>query len=74
MKEQMTERIMAWTKAWIWEMGCIWRMLGICLLSGVYVEWGWRIGVDSASVVRVRCAWRKFKELPGILTRKEASL
>ena len=31
-------------------------------------------GVDSASVARVRCAWRKFKELSGILTRKEVPL
>ena len=31
-------------------------------------------GADSASVTRVRCAWRKFKELSGILTRKGVSL
>ena len=31
-------------------------------------------GVNSASVARVRCAWRKFKELSRILTRKEVSL
>ena len=30
-------------------------------------------GENSASVARVRCAWRKFKELSGILTRKEVS-
>mgnify|MGYP007071599789 CR=1 FL=1 len=31
-------------------------------------------GANSASVARVRCAWGKFKELSGILTRKEVSL
>ena len=31
-------------------------------------------GANSASVARARCAWRKFKELSGILTRKEVSL
>ena len=30
-------------------------------------------GAYSASVGRVHCAWRKFKELSGILTRKEVS-
>ena len=30
-------------------------------------------GADSASVARVRCAWRKFKELSGILTKKGVS-
>jgi len=29
---------------------------------------------DSASVARVRCAWKKFRELSGMLTRKEMSL
>ena len=27
-------------------------------------------GANSVSVARARCAWRKFKELSGILTRK----
>ena len=27
-------------------------------------------GVNSASVARVSCAWRKLKELSGMLTRK----
>ena len=31
-------------------------------------------GADSASVTRVRCAWNKFRELGGMLTRKEMSL
>ena len=31
-------------------------------------------GVNSISVVRACCAWRKFKELLGMLTRKEMSL
>ena len=31
-------------------------------------------GANSASIARVCCAWRKFKELSGILTRKEVSL
>ena len=31
-------------------------------------------GANPASVARVRCAWRTFKELSGILTRKEVSL
>ena len=31
-------------------------------------------GANSASMSRARCAWRKFKELSGILTRKEVSL
>ena len=31
-------------------------------------------GENSASVARVRCAWGKFRELSGILTRKEVSL
>ena len=31
-------------------------------------------GADSASVTRVRCAWKKFRELGGMLTRKEMSL
>lgn len=31
-------------------------------------------GANSASVSRVRCAWGKFRELSGILTRKEVSL
>jgi hypothetical protein len=31
-------------------------------------------GADSASVARVRSAWKKFRELGGMLTRKEMSL
>ena len=31
-------------------------------------------GADSATVARVRCAWKKFRELGGMLTRKEISL
>ena len=31
-------------------------------------------GADFASVAKVRCAWRKFKEMSGILTRKKLSL
>jgi hypothetical protein len=30
-------------------------------------------GVDSALVTRVRCAWNKFRELQGILTKKDVS-
>ena len=30
-------------------------------------------GANPASVARMRCAWRKFKELSGILTMKEVS-
>ena len=33
----------------------------------------WGGGSNSASVARVRCAWRKFNVLSGILTRKEVS-
>ena len=31
-------------------------------------------GADVAVVARVRCAWKKFRELPPILTQKGASL
>ena len=31
-------------------------------------------GANFGSVAKARCAWRKFKELSGILTRKEVSL
>ena len=31
-------------------------------------------GASSASVARVRCAWKKFRELSGILTSKDVSL
>ena len=42
-----------------------------CYLSDMLNGGG---GANSASVARVGCAWRKFKELSGILTRKEVSL
>ena len=31
-------------------------------------------GADFASIARVRCAWGKFKEVSGILTKKKVSL
>uniref|UniRef100_UPI00358ED0EF hedgehog-interacting protein-like n=1 Tax=Myxine glutinosa TaxID=7769 RepID=UPI00358ED0EF len=31
-------------------------------------------GSDSATVARVRCAWKKFRELSGVLTRRGVSL
>ena len=31
-------------------------------------------GANFTSVTRARCAWRRFKELSGILTKKEVSL
>ena len=31
-------------------------------------------GAESASVTRIRCAWAKFRELSGLLTKKEVSL
>ena len=42
-----------------------------CYLGDMLNEGG---GANSASVARALCAWRKFKELSGILTRKEVSL
>ena len=63
---------MSYMKAWIWEMGCIWRLLESIVIWGDMLNGGG--GADSASVARVRCAWRKFKEVSGILTRKEVSL
>ena len=41
--------------------------------NGVHLENGGG-GADSVSVARVHCAWRKYRELSVILTRKEVSL
>ena len=42
-----------------------------CYLSDMLNERG---GANSASLARAHCAWRKFKELSRIVTRKEVSL
>ena len=61
-----------WRRGWIWEMGFTWRMLESFYYLGDILNGSG--GVNSASMTRAHCAWRKFKELSGILTGKEVLL
>ena len=71
-KEQMTERTMAYRRKHVsGKWGASGGFGKFCYLGDMLNGGG---GADFASVVREHCAWRKSKELSGILTRKEVSL
>ena len=50
---------------------CVESVDRFCYLGNMLNSGG---GVESASIMRVRCAWAKFRELSSFLTQKEVSL